>query len=31
MAASLALVLLLEKFVFPYIPGARRWLGLSAA
>jgi uncharacterized iron-regulated membrane protein len=31
MAASLALVLLLEKFVFPYIPGARKWLGLSPA
>jgi uncharacterized iron-regulated membrane protein len=31
MAASLALVLLLEKLVFPYIPGARKWLGLSEA
>jgi uncharacterized iron-regulated membrane protein len=31
MAASLLVVILLEKFIFSKIPSARRWLGLAPA
>ena len=31
MGISLAIVILLDRLVFPFIPGLRTWLGLAKA